>query len=357
MKEKYFALTSSPAEYFGIELRRVWDELLEKSTGFKLVWVRFHLSDIANQYEELAGFLSGYTAAFSAVGQAPVNGGKIALEAWAVSSGELEVSDDGHCAELCTGGYKFLFFNCPFAGKSNSEAEMTEEFAQAEKLILEHGGTLENNLQRTWIYCRDIDNNYAGLVKARREFFAGRELSADTHFIASTGIEGKNYPYNRLVKMDSFALFGHEREQIVYLKALEHLSPTALYNVTFERAVKIIYGDRSHIFISGTASIDHEGKILYEKDIRRQSERMVENVAALLAEGGASLADLKQVAVYLRDAADREKVAAVLKEKLHRDLPLIMLSGSVCRPGWLVEMDAIAVTDKGNAAFKSPGEK
>ena len=36
----------------------------------------------------------------------------------------------------------------------------------------------------------NIDGNYKGVVEARREFFAEHGLTPDTHFIASTGIEG-----------------------------------------------------------------------------------------------------------------------------------------------------------------------
>lgn len=354
MKERYFALTSTPAGSFSDELEEVLDRLASLSADFKIVWARFHLSDIANQYDALTRRLSasGFPAVFSAVGQAPANGGKLALEAWAVSSGEVRLSPDGRCAELKLENYRMLFFRSAPGVDGGSYAETREEFAAAEVLLASHGGTLEGNLQRTWLYCRDIDNNYAGLVRARREFFAARGMTPGTHFIASTGIEGKNFPFSRLVGMDSFALFGHEREQIVYLKALDHLSPTALYNVTFERGTKIVYGDRSHLFISGTASIDREGKILHEGDVAKQACRMVENVAALLDEGGATLKDIRQCVVYLRDFSDRAKVEAVLEKHLPSGIPRITLSGSVCRPGWLVEMDAIAVSERGDARFK-----
>ena len=75
-------------------------------------------------------------------------------------------------------------------------------------------------------------------------------------------------------------------------------------------------------------------------------------MAALLEEGGGSLADLRQAVVYLRDPADMKTVSKVMDERLSADTARVMVRGSVCRPSWLVEMDAIAVNGKGDASFK-----
>ena len=153
--------------------------------------------------------------------------------------------------------------------------------------------------------------------------------------------------------MDNFALFGHKREQISYLYALENLSPTHYYGVTFERGTCITYGDRSHYYISGTASIDKEGNVMYLCDVEKQTERLLDNVEALLAEKNGKLSDLRQAVVYLRDPADKAEVERVMKKRLSPETALIMVRGSICRPTWLVEMDAIAVNANGNPEFKA----
>ena len=68
--------------------------------------------------------------------------------------------------------------------------------------------------------------------------------------------------------------------------------------------MRVRYGDRSHVLLSGTASIDNRGEIVAPEDIAGQTVRMLENVEALLAEGEASADDLAQMIVYLRDATD-----------------------------------------------------
>ncbi|MBR6324851.1 MAG: hypothetical protein IKR62_07650, partial [Victivallales bacterium] len=119
----------------------------------------------------------------------------------------------------------------------------------------------------------------------------------------------------------------------------------------FERATRLMFGDRSRYYVSGTASIDKNGQIVHPGDVGRQAERMMENVNALLSNYDASLADLQLAVVYLRDPADAAIVEEILAKRLPADLPRIMVNGAVCRPGWLVEMEGVAVNGKGDATF------
>ena len=109
-----------------------------------------------------------------------------------------------------------------------------------------HNANVAEHTVRTWLYNRDVDNNYAGLVQARNKYFAEIGLTKDTHFIASTGIEGQLDNVKRLVKMDSISYPTLQSGQMQYLYALENLSPTAIYGVSFERGTRLILGDRSH---------------------------------------------------------------------------------------------------------------
>ena len=351
MGERYFAMSSVPGTCFQAEAEELLARYREKAAGTLPIWLRFHLSDIANQ----AGILRQIVGMeLPLVGQPPVNGSRLALEAYHLIPSENipKLNRTASLCELLLENYRLLWFRREELTTQGSGPQMHEEFEEAEKLLTQYGGNIAENLQRTWIYCRDIDNNYAPLVTARRELFQRYGLLPDTHYIASTGIEGTSEPHNRLVRMDSFALFGHRPEQIEYMQALTHLSPTHRYGVTFERGTRIIYGDRSHYYISGTASIDSEGRIVYPGDSVRQAERLVDNVEALLENHGGKLTDLKQATVYLRDPADTRAVETVLECRLAPWTARIMVKGAVCRPGWLVEMDAIAVNENGNNIFR-----
>ena len=116
-----------------------------------------------------------------------------------------------------------------------------------------------------------------------------------------------------------------EPGQIQFLYAPTHLNPTYEYGVTFERGTAVTYGDRKQVFISGTASIYNRGEIVYPGDIVKQTERMMENISVLLKEADATTRDITQAISYLRDMADYAVLAPV------------------CRPGWLIETECIAV--------------
>ena len=144
---------------------------------------------------------------------------------------------------------------------------------------------------------------------------------------------------------------GLEAGQQSYLYARTHLNPTYEYGVTFERGVKITYGDRTHLLISGTASINNKGEVVHVGDIRKQANRMWENVGALLNEGGATFDDVMQIIVYLRDTADYEVVRQLFAERFP-NTPYVITYAPVCRPQWLIEMECIAVTTQKDERFK-----
>ena len=135
--------------------------------------------------------------------------------------------------------------------------------------------------------------------------------------------------------MDAYAVKGLQQDQIRYLQATDHLNPTYEYGVTFERGTSITYGDRKHIFISGTASIDNKGRIMHEGDVRSQAMRMMENIAALLADADACIEDIQSSILYLRDASDYALVSDLFKEKWPM-LDPVFVQAPVCRPGWLI---------------------
>ena len=297
--------------------------------------LRFHLSDPANQSDLLRKRIANRGSFISVVGQKPLNS-RVALECW------------------CWKNWRQMKHYTPYwfqteTVKKGSYDQMAVEFAELDEFITSKNLEVELNTIRTWIYCKDVDNNYAGLVKARNDYFATRNMNSKTHFITSTGIEGQCEDPYRLVRMDSLSFSGIKREQIQFLYALENLSPTAIYGVSFERGTRMIWGDRSHYLISGTASIDNKGAVLFPGDVRSQARRMIENINALVSEGGGDLSDLKCATLYLRDTADAETVHdEIFRCGLDRNIPLVTLQAPVCRPAWLVEMECIGVKSENN---------
>lgn len=218
--------------------------------------------------------------------------------------------------------------------------------------LRDHGMALADHIVRTWFVVRDIDTHYSGLVAARKEFFAQHGLTPQTHFIASTGIGGTHADLRTLVGLDAYAIAGLRPAQVEYLSAPDHLSPTHVYGVTFERGVTIGYHDRRQVILSGTASIDSAGKILHPGNVSRQLDRTLENMGALLKTAGASLEDMAVFVVYLRDGNDQAMIWPQLRERLG-DAPIQMVVAPVCRPGWLIELEGMAILPASNPGLPS----
>ena len=208
--------------------------------------------------------------------------------------------------------------------------------------LAQEGCTLADNCIRTWLFVNDVDVNYAGVVTARNKVFFTQGLTEDTHYIASTGIGGRACDPQVMTQMDNYAIAGIKKEQVHYLYAPTHLNRTSDYGVSFERGTTVDYGDRRHVIISGTASINNKGQIEHPKDIVKQTHRMWDNVEALLKEADCTYEDVGHMIVYLRDVADYDLVKSLYEERFPGK-PCVIVHAPVCRPGWLVEMECMAV--------------
>lgn len=217
-------------------------------------------------------------------------------------------------------------------------------------LLASHGLTLEANCLRTWFFVRDIDRNYHYVVRGRNMIFSGERLNPRTHFIASTGIGCETDSPKMPLLFETLTVEGLKPEQIRYIKAPEMLNDTIEYGVAFERATAVDYGDRSVVYVSGTASIDNRGEIVGRGDVKAQTARMCSNVRALLDAAGSMPEDIAHAVLYCRNLADAEEILSSLPDDMRR-MPMAVVKASVCRPGWLVEMECMAITPHNNDAF------
>lgn len=318
--------------------------------GASSVIKRYFLSDAANQYDTLlASVPEAPACACSVVEQAPLNGTKVALWAYLLTDIGAGSFNEG-LYRVQHGTYTHLWGGTSVSHAPSSEEQTSLLLKHYVMQLLSNGGHLADDCIRTWFFVQNVDVNYAGVVKARNEEFFTQNLTSKTHFISSTGINGRNADPSVLVQLDTYAVLGLKPEQIKFLYAPTHLNPTYEYGVSFERGTRVDYGDRRQVFISGTASIDNKGNILHVGDIRRQTERMWENVDALLSEAECGFEDVGQMIVYLRDVADYAVVNEMF-EKRFPDIPRVIVHAPVCRPGWLIEMECMATKEVKNEDY------
>jgi len=327
------------SQSFCTQLLSIIDNIKSVSEGKTIQFVRFFLSDISNQKVQVVDSVKSLgDIPISIIGQPPLDGSKVA--AWVyLTEGELNACYNHRWDCMMT------------SDKEGSLRQMEDIFQTYEASLHKCNLTVKDNCIRTWIFCRDIDNNYEGVVVGRRNHFDSIGLTPKTHYIASTGIQGNCENHKDIVMMDAYSVSGLKQEQISYIKGSTHLNPTHEYGVTFERGTSVSYGDRKHIFISGTASIDNKGSILHTGDIIKQTHRMLENITVLLNEADATLSDIKSSILYLRDIADYQEVKSLIDTDYPFLDPVFVLA-PVCRPGWLIEMECIATTEQGNPEFE-----
>ena len=323
-----------------------YNHLIEgQLAGAHAVFKRYFLSDAANQADEV--IVSDVTdCAKSIIQQAPLDGTKIALWVWLMTGVQTGMTESG-LYQVSHGRFRHLWNGSAHNMAANSEYQTRLLFNEYNMQLLQEECTLEANCIRTWLFVNDVDLNYGGVVRARNQFFFTQGLTIHTHFIASTGIGGKQQDPNVLTQMDNYAIAGIQKDQIRYLYASTHLNRTSDYGVSFERGTAVDYADRRHVFISGTASINNKGEVMYPKDVEKQTRRMWDNVEALLAEAECTYDDVPMLIVYLRDVADYDLVSSLFAERFP-DKPLVIVHAPVCRTGWLVEMECMAVKTVNN---------
>ena len=337
---------------FGEQLGRLYeaeDRLPEMPEfwGAQYIMKRYFLSDSTNQQPLMR---QQKNISVSLIQQQPLDGTKIA--AWLYLQSGVEVREQNGAVVVSHNGYRHLWKMGMVKNQGDSARQTEELLTEYEAMLSKFNATLAENCIRTWFFVRDVDTNYHGLVVARRENFIQQGLTEKTHYISSTGIGGSPADTKALVQLGTYAITGLEPEQQHYLYAPTHLNPTYEYGVTFERGTVVEYGDREHVFISGTASINNKGEVVHVGDIVLQTQRMWEDVEALLKEGETGWEDVMQIVVYLRDTADYEVVRQLFAERFPH-IPTVITLAPVCRPTWLVEMECIAVKEKVNERFRN----
>jgi len=314
------------------------------------VFKRYFLSDPA-QFAAVEPIAAKAECAVSAICQPPLDGTKVALWVWMKKGVSLKrngasfIETEGDSVHVWTTELQSRLYNIdqkmysPLCNLYDATQNRLRRLADS---LHTAGLTFADNCLRTWLFVRDIDHRYAEVVRARRDFFNEIGLTEKTHYIASTGIEGNGSDAATDISIDSLSIGGPAAATQRYLTAPDHLNPTHEYGVTFERATLVRHADRSRIYISGTASIDNRGRIVHEGDVEAQTGRMLENIEALLAEGGASFADVLAMTVYLRNAEDYAAVKAIFDVRFPA-MPKVFVHAPICRPGWLVETECVAV--------------
>jgi 2-iminobutanoate/2-iminopropanoate deaminase len=121
------------------------------------------------------------------------------------------------------------------------------------------------------------------------------------------------------------------------------------YGSAFSRGMRIDLNGLTILLISGTASIDEQGRTVHVGDLRRQTRRTFANITALLAAEGATWKDVVRTTCYLRDIErdyqvfNEERTAFYKEQRLNPVPASTGIQAILCRSDLLVEIEAIAM--------------
>lgn len=119
---------------------------------------------------------------------------------------------------------------------------------------------------------------------------------------------------------------------------------------SFSRALCLEIGDYKTLLISGTASVDENGKSIHVGDFRAQCWRTYRNITELLKAEEMTWHDVVRTSCYLRDMSRDYNDFNEVRTTFFQWLGLEVLPAStgiqaiICREDLLVEIEGIAIT-------------
>ncbi len=235
------------------------------------------------------------------------------------------------------GGQEYLFAGdiCGAPGKAFDQAYSM--FCAADELLAQAGMTFRDVI-RTWIYLREMERDYGEFNRARREFFRQRQL---TLLPASTGIYGAPREGEASFAL-AFCATRASRPLDVSAMTTPTLNEACTYGSDFSRGLRVTESNKIGLYISGTASVDEEGRTAHVDDFAAQVGRMLLNVETLLSAQGATFRNVVSAITYLKSPADTPVFRRIIRDRGLADMPNIVVHAAVCRPDLLCEMEAIA---------------
>lgn len=243
-----------------------------------------------------------------------------------------------------------LFTSNVYGSGGDTYEQALDMFRAGERLLRECGMDF-HDVVRTWIHLRDIDRDYDALNAARREFFtrSGIELRP-----ASTGVQGGPFPDAHACSLILQAVKSPEPLDARPMST-PSLNEAWSYGADFSRGLRVTEANGVTLYVSGTASIDEAGRTAHPGDLAAQAERMLDNVASLLAGQGATPASLVRGVTYLKRASDAPFVRALFRRRGFDSFPCAFVEAGLCRPELLCETEAVALLPRSTPGAR-PGE-
>lgn len=130
-------------------------------------------------------------------------------------------------------------------------------------------------------------------------------------------------------------------------KSVQHLNPAGLVQPRGWTHAITVTGNHKTIYIGGQDAVDAQGAVVGKGDLGKQTEKIFENLRAILAAAGADLHHIVKWTIYVVQGQSPQPAVEVFQKAwgTQHQPPVITVVFVVAlgNPDWLVEIDAIAV--------------
>lgn len=207
---------------------------------------------------------------------------------------------------------------------------------------LHAAGLKMHNLVRTWLYLDDILAWYGPFNAVRTEFFQQRKVFSGL-VPASTGVGGRN-PAGAAMVAAAWAVSAQGGSLPAREVASPLQCPAPEYGSSFSRAVKVLSLGCRRLLVSGTASIEPNGRTAHPDDIAAQVALTMDVVRAILVSRKLDFRDVTRATAYFKDLKDVPVFKAWRSANGLERMPVMDTHCVVCRDDLLfeIEMDALA---------------
>jgi 2-iminobutanoate/2-iminopropanoate deaminase len=101
------------------------------------------------------------------------------------------------------------------------------------------------------------------------------------------------------------------------------------------------------VYVSGQVSMDADGNVVGEGDIKRQTETVLEHVKTVLEEAGGTMEEIVKVTVFIRDMRLYDEIHEVRRRYFEEPYPASSMVevSALIDPRLLIEIEAVAVIE------------
>lgn len=225
--------------------------------------------------------------------------------------------------------------------KNISKIEETSRIFSIITETLSSAGMSLTNIVRYWWYIDHILSWYSDFNHVRTDIFRSHQIFEGVVPV-STGISAGNHARSGLFA-DVLALSIKNQEVNIQPVPSPLQCPALDYKSSFSRAIEINTPGYNQLLISGTASIDVNGKSVHHSDVRSQINQTMKVIEAILTSRQMDWDNITRAIAYFKNPEDITYLNAFFLENNIPDLPMLVVTAGICRDELLFEMEADAI--------------